>query len=361
MNFLKPKYLLLLIVLITTSIVQSQSNTVLVDFGNADSLSPEPWNNLTNSFNGEILNLKNITGAETGIKIRVDDPFSNVNTNGTNSPDSSLGFPGSATVDSFFGNALEFGGKIEEEGAVTLSNLDVSVEYTISLFGSRMGVSDNRETKYMLEGIENKTLYLDTSSNTTNSVVASVKPNVDGTIIIRVSAGPNNNNSKGFFYLGAMKLDYSSTGTGSSSDSSVWSANGPTIFYDQGPVGIATQDVPQDYELAVGGKIIAEELLIKLQNNWPDYVFDKEYQLPSLREVAKYIKEKGHLMNIPSETEVAENGIQLGEMNAKLLEKIEELTLYTIAQENRIEQQQLVNEKLEARLKAIEASLQGSK
>ena len=88
------------------------------------------------------------------------------------------------------------------------------------------------------------------------------------------------------------------------------------------------------YKLSVNGKIRASE--VKVYTGWADYVFKKDYQLPTLQEVARHIAEKGHLINIPSAAEVAANGIQLGEMNAKLLEKIEELTLYTLEQEKRI-------------------------
>ena len=81
----------------------------------------------------------------------------------------------------------------------------------------------------------------------------------------------------------------------------------------------------------------SEEVKVQLKNNWPDYVFTKEYKLPTLQEVEQHINEKGHLQNIPSAKEVQKNeGIELGEMNRKLLEKIEELTLYTIQQEKSI-------------------------
>ena len=69
---------------------------------------------------------------------------------------------------------------------------------------------------------------------------------------------------------------------------------------------------------------------------WPDYVFDKEYNLLSLKEVEQHINEKGHLPNVPSAKEVEKNGFSVGEMNKKLLEKVEELMLYTIQQEKRI-------------------------
>jgi heterodisulfide reductase subunit C len=68
---------------------------------------------------------------------------------------------------------------------------------------------------------------------------------------------------------------------------------------------------------------------------WSDYVFKKDYNLPTLEQVEKHIAEKGHLENIPNEVEVLKNGINLGEMNSKLLQKIEEITLYIIRQEKK--------------------------
>ncbi|WP_405206020.1 hypothetical protein [Aquimarina sp. LLG6339-5] len=107
--------------------------------------------------------------------------------------------------------------------------------------------------------------------------------------------------------------------------------------YFEGFVGIGTTN-SSGFKLAVNGNIRAKE--IKVETNWADYVFKEDYNLPTLQQVEDHINTKGHLINIPSAAEVAENGIQLGEMNAKLLEKIEELTLYTIAQEKKLYTQQ---------------------
>jgi hypothetical protein len=82
------------------------------------------------------------------------------------------------------------------------------------------------------------------------------------------------------------------------------------------------------YRLAVKGAIRAER--VKVYTTWADFVFDENYNLPSLDEVEKHIIENGHLKDIPSAKEVEANGIELGEMNKKLLQKIEELTLYII-------------------------------
>ncbi|CAL2093997.1 conserved protein of unknown function [Tenacibaculum sp. 190524A02b] len=108
--------------------------------------------------------------------------------------------------------------------------------------------------------------------------------------------------------------------------------------YFAGKVGIGTTKIPTDYKLAVDGKIGAREIKVE-SRAWPDYVFTKDYNLLTLKEVENHIKEKGHLKDIPSAEEVKKNGFFLGEMDANLLQKIEELTLYTIQQEKQLKKQ----------------------
>ena len=110
-----------------------------------------------------------------------------------------------------------------------------------------------------------------------------------------------------------------------------------------GNVGIGTYN-PGNWKLAVNGQIRAKE--IKVETGWSDFVFHDDYNLPSIKDVEKHIKEKGHLKDIPSAKEVEKNGIFLGEMDSKLLQKIEELTLYTIQQQKEIEKLKLQNQKL---------------
>jgi hypothetical protein len=89
--------------------------------------------------------------------------------------------------------------------------------------------------------------------------------------------------------------------------------------------------IPAGYHLAVGGNIIATGLDLKAPANWPDYVFQEAYQLPSLKELQDFINRNKHLPNIPSSLEMSANQVySLAEMDVKLLEKIEELTLYII-------------------------------
>jgi hypothetical protein len=104
-----------------------------------------------------------------------------------------------------------------------------------------------------------------------------------------------------------------------------------------GNVGIGTT-TPRE-KLSVNGNIRAREIKVETAN-WPDYVFAKDYVLPSLKETEKHIQEKGHLPGIPSAEEVKSNGVDLGEMNAKLLKKIEELTLHLIEQNKMLQAQQ---------------------
>ncbi|MEW7289113.1 hypothetical protein [Aquimarina sp. 2304DJ70-9] len=125
-----------------------------------------------------------------------------------------------------------------------------------------------------------------------------------------------------------------------------------------GNVGIGT--TTPDSKLTVKGKIHTEEVRVDLSVPAPDYVFTKDYDLLTIEEVQEHIVEQGHLPNIPSAKEMETNGVELGLMNMKLLEKIEELTLYTIEQEREIEELKRAKadtEELKTRLAKLEAVL----
>ncbi|WP_335967210.1 hypothetical protein [Galbibacter sp. PAP.153] len=108
-----------------------------------------------------------------------------------------------------------------------------------------------------------------------------------------------------------------------------------------GNVGIGT-DETGSHKLAVEGSIGAREVKVEV-GGWSDFVFEESYKLPTLEEVEKHIQEKGHLQDIPSAEQVAKEGIYLGEMGAKLLQKIEELTLYAIEQQKMMQELQNQN------------------
>jgi len=122
-------------------------------------------------------------------------------------------------------------------------------------------------------------------------------------------------------------------------------------------LNVANYTKAADYTLAVGGKAIAEAVTVQLQGTWPDYVFKKDYQLPSLTDVKTYIDQNQHLPDMPSEAEVAKDGLDLGEMNKLLVKKVEELTLYLIEKDNEKMKQEQINRDLKARLEKLEKKL----
>ncbi len=114
-------------------------------------------------------------------------------------------------------------------------------------------------------------------------------------------------------------------------------------FYAAGTVGIQTQP-DSVYLLSVNGAIRAKEIIV--ETGWADFVFEEDYPLPSLQEVEEHILKFGHLKDIPPAGEIARNGTNLGEISVKLLQKIEELTLYTIQLEKRLKALETENNNL---------------
>jgi hypothetical protein len=104
-----------------------------------------------------------------------------------------------------------------------------------------------------------------------------------------------------------------------------------------GNVGIGTDDT-KGYKLAVAGVVVAEEIVIKYKEDWPDFVFCNNYELMELGRLEAFIQKNKCLPEVPNANQVAETGISLGEMNAILLKKIEELTLYIINQQKEIDE-----------------------
>jgi hypothetical protein len=119
-----------------------------------------------------------------------------------------------------------------------------------------------------------------------------------------------------------------------------------------GQVKIGSVPVPSGspYKLFVGGGILTEQLKVALAttSDWADYVFDKHYKLPSLSYVEKFVNSNHHLPNIPSAQQLTKEGVDVVQMQSKMLEKIEELTLYVIQLNKK-------NQALESEVKKIKA------
>jgi hypothetical protein len=116
-----------------------------------------------------------------------------------------------------------------------------------------------------------------------------------------------------------------------------------TILGGNGNVGIGTTNPTS--KLSVNGTIQAKEVVVN--TGWADYVFAPAYRLRPLREVAVYIQQNHHLPDIPSEAEVKEKGVSIGDMQSKLLAKIEELTIHMIREHER-------NDRLEQKVQKLQ-------
>jgi hypothetical protein len=122
------------------------------------------------------------------------------------------------------------------------------------------------------------------------------------------------------------------------------------VVRSDGRIGIGTEAFADEI-LAINGSVRTKEVKVETAN-WPDYVFKKSYKLLTLDEIENFIKEKGHLPEMPSAADIEIKGQNLGEMNAKLLKKIEELTLHLIEKDkqlrieksrNDLQQQHIIN------------------
>lgn len=216
------------------------------------------------------------------------------------------------------------GGTINKSYAILIDNLEGGTQideafgiYQVSknaknYFGGNVGIGD--------------------SSPKSNLVVSNPNPGVGSSVLFVTDEGSS------IPVTTATTARIANNG-GSSTSSVLEVSSGVSDFVilNNGNVGVGTTN-PGTFKLAVEGKIGAHEIEVTT-NGWSDYVFEDDYKLKSLSETESYIKANKHLPGIPSEQEVKEKGVNLGEMQAKLLAKIEELTLHLIEQNKRIEKQ----------------------
>lgn len=136
---------------------------------------------------------------------------------------------------------------------------------------------------------------------------------------------------------------------------SITTSSGASALFagNVGKIGIGTT-APQ-YPLAVNGTIGAKEVVVT-NTGWADYVFKPGYRLMPLPGIARYIREHGRLPDVPSESDVTRNGVSIGDLQAKLLAKIEELTLHMIQADERNVRLERQNSDLLRRISVLEGA-----
>lgn len=231
---------------------------------------------------------------------------------------------------------------------------NVAIGYKTSFFNTgENNIAMGQEAAYNIgNGNNNVSIGFQTGYGALQSVVA------NNNTFIGSGAGYNTSGSNnvmagyhaGYYETGSNKLYIANSNTANplikgEFDNKLLRINvGSTNSATQGYFAIGDFDasspmpIAPGYRLVVQDGIITEKVKIALKTSsfWADYVFDEKYELMKLNEVENYIKTEKHLPNVPSAQEVKENGIDIAYMNAKLLEKIEELTLYIINQEKRL-------------------------
>jgi len=266
---------------------------------------------------------------------------------------------------------------IENEGDVDILKIDESGRFGFR--GGNFGTAFNIKGAFglanafrvesstgfeLLSLANNGTLTFDTGKMKVTAGDLTVTGNVTRARLRLVPDAINNDQLSSLFFgegnseVFGMRFDY----TGSDNklklhgQSNTNSTIGPhfVVKRDNGQVAIGADNFGSGFELSVNGEIICSAISTTPIGMWPDYVFSSSYSLRPLDQVEAFIDENHHLPGIPSATEIDSTGVDLGEMNRLLLEKVEELTLYMIQQKEISDLLIKENQVLNARLDAIE-------
>jgi len=206
-----------------------------------------------------------------------------------------------------------------------LSGLSASLSNNIIIAdGSGNQRINVNSTGYVGIGIASPTAQL----HTTGTVLFAGLPNNTTPARVIVSDASGNLGYAAASGFGSGSSNWSTSGT------NIQNANTGMVIVGATPTGL-----PADAKLAVNGNIYAQKLVVTA-TGWSDYVFAPDYKLIPLKELAAYVARNRHLPDVPSASDVKENGIDVGANQNVLLKKIEELTLYTIEQDKKAEAQQ---------------------
>jgi hypothetical protein len=285
--------------------------------------------------NGITLNTSNYTGLGT------QDPLARLHVKGEAGADeiainSGSGFSGETAIIQFYSSAISGGGAVTKKTFMMLDDDDMKI-------GTNSG---NTAGKFIIRTNGGDKVTVDNNGKTDISGSLGVTGNTD--ISGRLSVTKSGE---------ALKIDGSSPAINfyeagnyksfiSHSNSGLYlGVNNGNIRLDMTNGHVAIGNIvltganANAYKLAVSGKIICEEVKVKLASSgWPDYVFADNYKLRPLADVEKFIEQNKHLPNIQSAAEIEKDGISVGDMQKRMMEKIEELTLYVIELQKQVDE-----------------------
>lgn len=299
------------------------------------------YNTVNNTYSGTQYGIANsLAFAGSGTKYGFYNVISNTGTSGGTygnyvnlSSSSTSSSYGTYTTMGGTGNGVRYGNYVNMAGTGTGTKYGVYVNVTNG------GTGDTRYGVYSVAtGSGSKAGYFQGDLEARGNIMAS-----------------GNNESRFIFHTswlsgGAITDQWLSIAPNNTSGQNDWDFANSLTIYNSGLMEKSTNTADkaftvhrEDTDLDVfrvygDGKVYATEVNVMLSADFPDYVFEPNYQLMPLQEVKSYIQENGHLPNVPSALDVQRDGMDVGEMNRVLVEKVEELTLYLLKQQEEIDE-----------------------